>query len=52
MRDRPARGFHATASAAGGEVRRAPRVWSEYRAWCAFVGDPDGNNIEAVREER
>jgi len=23
----------------------------EYRAYCAFVSDPDGNNVEAVHKE-
>ncbi|WP_237330192.1 hypothetical protein [Streptomyces sp. BA2] len=31
--------------------RHAPRHWPEYRAYCAFVSDPDGNNIEAVHKE-
>jgi len=39
--------FHAAAVAAGGTSRHAPRLWNEYRAYCAFVSDPDGNNIEA-----
>ncbi|MEU6532209.1 VOC family protein [Streptomyces sp. NPDC046928] len=43
--------FHAAALAAGGTSRHAPRSWSEYRAYCAFVSDPDGNNIEAVHKE-
>lgn len=43
--------FHVAASAAGGTSRHDPRVWSEYRAYCAFVSDPDGNNIEAVHKE-
>src|SRR3954470_15705811 len=43
--------FHAAAVAAGGASRHAPRFWSEYRAYCAFVSDPDGNNIEAVHKE-
>ncbi|MEV0528678.1 VOC family protein [Streptomyces sp. NPDC050439] len=43
--------FHTAAVAAGGTSRHAPRVWSEYRAYCAFVSDPDGNNIEAVHKE-
>ena len=40
--------FHAAAVTAGGTTRHAPRFWSEYRAYSAFVDDPDGNNIEAV----
>lgn len=43
--------FHAAAVAAGGTSRHAPRLWSEYRAYCSFVSDPDGNNIEAVHKE-
>ncbi|MET9495741.1 VOC family protein [Streptomyces sp. NPDC006552] len=43
--------FHAAAVAAGGTSRHAPRRWSEYRAYCAFVSDPDGNNVEAVHKE-
>ncbi|MZD08212.1 VOC family protein [Streptomyces sp. SID5785] len=43
--------FHAAAVAAGGVSRHGPRVWTEYRAYCAFVSDPDGNNIEAVHKE-
>ncbi|MGW6055462.1 VOC family protein [Streptomyces sp. NPDC055189] len=42
---------HAAAVAAGGAARHGPRAWSEYRAYCAFVSDPDGNNIEAVHKE-
>lgn len=40
--------FFDAAVAAGGTPRHAPRYWPEYRAYCAFVSDPDGNNIEAV----
>jgi catechol 2,3-dioxygenase-like lactoylglutathione lyase family enzyme len=43
--------FYTAATAAGGTSRHAPRVWPEYRAYCAFVSDPDGNNIEAVHKE-
>ncbi|WP_040164441.1 VOC family protein [Microbacterium gorillae] len=43
--------FHAAAVAAGAESRHAPRLWPEYRAYCAFFRDPDGNNIEAVCKE-
>ena len=43
--------FAAAAEAAGGRLRHAPRHWPEYRAYCAFVSDPDGNNIEAVHKE-
>ena len=42
--------FHA-ALLAGGRQRHLPRFWPEYRAYCAFVSDPDGNNIEAVHKE-
>ena len=42
---------HAAAVAAGGTERHAPRVWPEYHAYCGFVSDPDGNNIEAVHKE-
>jgi catechol 2,3-dioxygenase-like lactoylglutathione lyase family enzyme len=40
--------FFERAVAAGGRPRHAPRHWPEYRAYCAFVSDPDGNNIEAT----
>lgn len=43
--------FHSAAVAAGGVSRHGPRSWIEYRAYCAFVSDPDGNNIEAVHKE-
>ncbi|MBI1814174.1 MAG: VOC family protein [Deltaproteobacteria bacterium] len=43
--------FFAAAIAAGGRERHAPRHWPHYRAYCAFVSDPDGNNIEAVHKE-
>jgi catechol 2,3-dioxygenase-like lactoylglutathione lyase family enzyme len=43
--------FFSAALAAGGRERHAPRHWPEYRAYCAFVSDPDGNNIEAVHKE-
>jgi catechol 2,3-dioxygenase-like lactoylglutathione lyase family enzyme len=45
------RRFYAAALAAGGIERHAPRHWPEYRGYCAFVSDPDGNNIEAVHKE-
>jgi len=44
-------GFFHAALEAGGSERWAPRYWPEYRAYCAFVSDPDGNNIEAVHKE-
>jgi catechol 2,3-dioxygenase-like lactoylglutathione lyase family enzyme len=40
--------FFQAAVAAGGTSRHEPRHWPEYRAYCAFVSDPDGNNIEAL----
>ena len=43
--------FFAAAAGAGGEPTNEPRYWPEYRAYCAFVLDPDGNNIEAVHKE-
>lgn len=50
--DRPAvDAFFAAATAAGGRERHKPRHWPEYRAYCAFVTDPDGNNVEAVHKE-
>ena len=42
--------FFAAAISAGGSERHEPREWPEYRAYCAFVSDPDGNNIEAVHK--
>ncbi|MEU3726560.1 VOC family protein [Streptomyces sp. NPDC031705] len=43
--------FYEAALTAGGTSRHEPRLWPEYRAYCAFVDDPDGNNIEAVHKE-
>ena len=43
--------FHAAAVGAGARSRYEPRFWPEYRAYCAFIRDPDGNNIEAVHKE-
>ncbi len=43
--------FYQAALGAGGVGRHAPRHWPEYRAYCAFVSDPDGNNVEAVHKE-
>ncbi|NGN65427.1 VOC family protein [Streptomyces sp. A7024] len=43
--------FYEAALAAGGVSRHAPRLWPDYRAYCAFVSDPDGNNIEALHKE-
>lgn len=42
--------FFECAKAFGAPLRHAPRQWPEYRAYCAFVSDPDGNNIEAVNK--
>jgi catechol 2,3-dioxygenase-like lactoylglutathione lyase family enzyme len=44
-------GFFVAAMAAGGRERHKPRHWAEYRAYCAFVTDPDGNNVEAIHKE-
>ena len=43
--------FFRAAISNGGVERHSPRHWPEYRAYCAFVSDPDGNNIEAVHKE-
>jgi catechol 2,3-dioxygenase-like lactoylglutathione lyase family enzyme len=43
--------FFEAAVSTGGAERYAPRHWPRYRAYCAFVTDPDGNNIEAVLKE-
>jgi len=43
--------FHAAALGAGGRDNGAPGRRPQYRAYCAFVCDPDGNNIEAVHKE-
>ena len=43
--------FHAAAVSAGAVSRHEPRFWPEYRAYCAFLRDPDGNNIEALHKE-
>lgn len=40
--------FHEAAVTAGGTSRHKPRHWPEYRAYAAFVSDPDGNNVEAL----
>jgi len=49
-RDAVAR-FHAAGLAAGGRDNGAPGVRADYASdyYAAFVIDPDGNNIEAVR---
>jgi catechol 2,3-dioxygenase-like lactoylglutathione lyase family enzyme len=43
--------FHDAAVSNGAQSTHAPRFWPEYRAYCAFLHDPDGNNIEAVHKE-
>jgi catechol 2,3-dioxygenase-like lactoylglutathione lyase family enzyme len=43
--------FHQAAVVAGGSSRHEPRYWPEYRAYAAFVSDPDGNNVEALVKE-
>jgi catechol 2,3-dioxygenase-like lactoylglutathione lyase family enzyme len=43
--------FYAAALAAGGQDNGPPGHRPEYRAYCAFALDPDGNNIEAVMKE-
>lgn len=43
--------FHRAAVGAGGVSRHEPRYWTEYRAYTAFVSDPDGNNVEALVKE-
>ena len=43
--------FFRAAVSAGGRERHAPRFWQEYSAYCAFVSDPEGNNIEACHKE-
>lgn len=42
--------FYDAAVANGAEKQEAPRLWTEYSPsyFAAFVGDPDGYNIEAV----
>jgi len=43
--------FYEASLAAGGRDNGPPGRRPQYRAYCAFVLDPDGNNIEAVRKE-
>ena len=43
--------FAAASTGVGARERHAPRYWPEYRAYCVFVDDPDGNNVEAVHKE-
>jgi catechol 2,3-dioxygenase-like lactoylglutathione lyase family enzyme len=47
------RGFFDAAVASGAEVLHEPRLWPEYHPgyYGAFVRDPDGNNVEAVRHD-
>jgi catechol 2,3-dioxygenase-like lactoylglutathione lyase family enzyme len=40
--------FHRAGVETGGKSRHEPRHWPEYRAYAAFVSDPDGNNVEAL----
>ena len=40
--------FYRAGVEAGGKPRHEPRRWPEYRAYAAFVSDPDGNNVEAL----
>lgn len=43
--------FNAAAIGAGARSKHPPRFWPEYRAYCVFLRDPDGNNIEALHKE-
>lgn len=43
--------FYRAAVSAGGTSRHEPRCWPEYRAYAAFVSDPDGNNVEALMKD-
>jgi catechol 2,3-dioxygenase-like lactoylglutathione lyase family enzyme len=45
--------FHAAALAAGGTDNGAPGLREHYHPtyYAAFVGDPDGNNVEVVCHE-
>jgi len=43
--------FFKAAVAAGGSSRHPPRHWPEYSAYCAFVSDPDSNNVEALHKD-
>lgn len=43
--------FHDAFVQAGGRSKHSPRHWPEYRAYCAFLRDPDGNNIEVLHKE-
>lgn len=44
------RAFHDAGVGMGAEVLHEPRLWPEYHPhyFGAFLGDPDGNNVEAV----
>jgi len=44
--------FFEAAVKARGRPRYHPRHRPEDKAYCAFIGDPDGNNIEALVKER
>jgi catechol 2,3-dioxygenase-like lactoylglutathione lyase family enzyme len=43
--------FYEAALSAGGRDNGVPGPRPHYRAYCAFVLDPDGNNIEAVHKD-
>jgi len=45
------RSFFEVAVYEGAEILHEPRLWPEYHTnyYGAFVRDPDGNNVEAVR---
>jgi catechol 2,3-dioxygenase-like lactoylglutathione lyase family enzyme len=45
------RAFHQAALGIGAEILNAPRIFPEYSEdyYGAFIRDPDGHNIEAVR---
>jgi catechol 2,3-dioxygenase-like lactoylglutathione lyase family enzyme len=46
--DESIRSFYAAALAAGGRDNGPPGRRPHYRAYCAYVLDPDDNNIEAL----
>jgi catechol 2,3-dioxygenase-like lactoylglutathione lyase family enzyme len=43
--------YTAALGAAGGRDNGPPGPRPQYRAYCAFVLDPDGNNVEAIIKE-
>ena len=43
--------FFAAAIDAGAGERHATRYLPEYSAYCAFITDPDGNNVEALLKD-